>query len=613
MLAGGQGAAAQTAQVGGVAGAHGSDKLVIDHVAYRAARCETEGVREPEHDEPNRGGLISAYVRNATAGPVNLRFWRLNGRDESLYRVDRRVVWDRTHRTTLAPGETTVVEINGLSADFAPGSPFRFAWIDDSWEEVGGTETTLREDPVQVAFIRVLPGRTGLEVFLRHSGDGWMDVLDLEVVGRAAAGPADWSVRRLTGPGLAIARLDLAAPLAPAELVIVKATLADATGRRSVFAHRRAFVDRFPIGTWGAAEPLRERLHAMHVDTAVADGGSGDSFFARDAARLGMQAMVHTGIVTDVDRVRDLSASPHVACWMLQDEPDWAIPAAQVLLAERTVRSLDAAHPTMVTLCRNVKFFEYAPIVDIPCMDHYCVTAPSSSAWPHPWGTRLEETAIYTRDLKAASEPRQVWVWTQGLANWKERPARPVPTVEELSAQLVLNLSRGAKGILWFAYDAELAARYPDVDAAMAGWGRVLALLRDDLLAAEPCPLPVAAPDRVDARLLVGRDAAVLCLVNLDYEIDPVAYPFRERRNLRVTATLPEWLVPAGAVRIDHAGPTAAGMTVADGQCTVDLDRLLDAAVVLLPRDAARAAGLPAAWVGLARDTSPPAERRPPR
>ena len=173
--------------------------------------------------------------------------------------------------------------------------------------------------------------------------------------------------------------------------------------------------------------------------------------------------MVHTGIVTDVDQVRELSGSPHVACWMIQDEPDWSIPATSVLLADQSVRAIDSTHPTMVTLCRNVKFFEYAPIPDIACMDHYCVTAPSSSAWPHPWGTRLEETAHYTSDLKAAAEPRPIWVWTQGVANWTERPARPVPTVEELSAQLVLNLSRGAKGILWFVYDAALGKRYPDV------------------------------------------------------------------------------------------------------------------------------------------------------
>lgn len=597
-------AACQTAQVGAVPGARAAARLAIDHVGYRAARWEHEAVVEPEDDEPNRGGIVSAYVRNVSDAPVRLRFWRLNGRDESLYRVDRLAVWDRTCHATLPPGATTVVEINGRTADFGPGGEFRFSWVDDSWEEVGGVETRLEEDPVQVSFIRLHPDRATLDVVLRQSGTDTVALGDLEVVGRPAARPPVWTSTVIAGPGLSIGRVVLAAPIPSAELVVVKATVSVAGVPRRIFAHRRAFADRFPIGTWGAAEPLRDQLHRMHIDTAVVHGRRSDAFFGRDAARFGMRAMVHTGIVTDVDLVRDLSASPHVACWMLQDEPDWSIPPAQVLLAEQTVRSHDSAHPTMVTLCRNVRFFEYAPIVDIPCMDHYCVTAPSSSRWPHPWGTRLEETAFYTRDLKAAAEPRPVWVWTQGLAQWTERPARPVPTVAELSAQLVLNLSRGAKGILWFSFSDDLGAAYPDVRDAMAGWSRVLALLREDLLGAEPCPRPTEAPASLDARLLVGRDAAILCLTNLDYEITPECHVFRERSRVTVSITLPDWLRPTRALRLDHTGPAAVGMTLEGDRCTVTLDRLLDAAVVFLPNDEARTAEATAVWADQAAVTA---------
>jgi len=594
-------ASGQTLQLGADAGARGTARLAIDHVAYRAARWEAEAVREPEDDSPNLGGLVSVYVRNVSATPVNLRFWRLNGRDESVHRVDRRDAWDRTYALTLAPGATTVTEINGLSADFAAGRPFAFSWVDDSWAEVGGVEAVLAEEPVQVAFIRVLPGARGVEVFVRSTGTTPVELSGAEVVGRGVTG-VSWSARRLAGPGIAIARLDLAEPLDPGELAIVKVSFVDAGGPRSVFAHRRAFVDRFPLGTWGAEEPLRDELHRLSVDTAVVSGRRTDSFFARDAARLGMRAMVPTGVVTDVDQVRDLSGSPHVACWMIQDEPDWSTPATAVLLAERSVRSIDTSHPTMVTLCRNVKFFEYAPIPDIACMDHYCVTAPSSSAWPHPWGTRLEETAYYTRDLKMAAEPRPIWVWSQGLFTWTERPERPVPTVGELSAQLVLNLSRGAKGILWFSYKADLGERYPDVRAAMAGWGRTLALVRDDLVAVEPSPVPVEAPPGIDARLLVGREAAILCLTNLDYEPDPLGYRFRERRDVSVTVDLPEWLRPERAVRLDHAAAAEAAITTTDGRATIALGALADAAIVLIPGDASRASGLVAAWSAAARD-----------
>jgi len=109
-------------------------------------------------------------------------------------------------------------------------------------------------------------------------------------------------------------------------------------------------------------------------------------------------------------------------------------------------------------------------------------------------------------------------------------------------------------------------------------------------------------PDGLDARLLVGREAAVLCLANLDYAIDPQAYRFAEKRDLAVTMTLPEWLRPTRAVRIDHEGPTAAGLAVDGDRCTVVIDRLLDATLIFVPNDPARAEGLPAEWDAAARE-----------
>lgn len=593
-------APAQTAQVGADANAANLRKLAIDYVGYRPARYETEHVIELDNSNPNEGGFISVYLRNNSDKPIRLRFWRLNGKDESHYRVDLRDVWDRTYHDTLEPGQSTVCEINGLTRDFAAGQPFNFAYVDSSWMGAGYILTKLTEDPVQIACIRFLPGLQEIEVFFRHMGEGSVEFASIEAVGKASASVA-WAAQRIDGTGLTIARLKLAAPVAPSDLVIIRAAIKDSAGEHAVFSHRRAFEDRFPIGTWGMDDDLRDQLHSLYIDTGVQGGKKADSFFATDAARLGMRAMVHTGVITNVDQVRELGDSPHVACWMIQDEPDWSIPATQMLLAEQTVRRYNSTIPTFVTLCRNVKFFEYAQIPDIPCMDHYAVTAPSSSKWPFPWGTRLEETAYYTRDLKAASEPKPIWVWTQGLFDWDQRPKRPVPTVSELSAQLVLNLARGAKGIIWFSYRDKLGEKYPEVREAMRGWGRAMSFLREDLLASEPAPWPIAAPEKVDAALLTGRDAAVLCLTNLDYQIDAEAYPFSEKKDLAITVPLPSWLTPAGALRVDHTGIAPLEAVPGDGGITVKLPALLDTTLVLLPNDPARLQGASAAWAALDR------------
>ncbi len=61
--------------------------------------------------------------------------------------------------------------------------------------------------------------------------------------------------------------------------------------------------------------------------------------------------------------------------------------------------------------------------------------------------------------------------------------------------------------------------------AAMQGWGRVLEMIRGDLLAAEPVSCVRQAPPKLDVAVLAGWDKMFIFLVNLDYQIDDEAYP----------------------------------------------------------------------------------------
>jgi len=330
-------------------------------------------------------------------------------------------------------------------------------------------------------------------------------------------------------------------------------------------------------------EKDRALLANDHVDTGVLGGKRNDEFFGRDAERFGLHAMVHTGEPVNVDMVRDLSGHPAVTCWMLRDEPDWSLDPQLVLFCDETVRANDKTKPTYVNLCRNIKFMEYAPIADIACQDHYSVTAPSSSIWPFEYGTYLEETAYYTQDLKYAAEPKPVWVWTQGNHDgWSERMLRPVPTPEELSAQLVLNLGRGAKGIIWFTYNPKNCRKYPETRESMRGWNRVMSVLREDLLGSEPVNLNPKTPKKVDAAALLSWDKLILCVTNLDYEIDPAAYPFETQRKVKILVDLPDWIQPASAIRMDASGVSGATLKTEAGKAEVTLDKLHDAAIIVL-------------------------------
>jgi hypothetical protein len=572
---------AQTAQVGADREARGTDRVIVEHLHYRPAVWETAAVKEYESDHPNEGGLVYAYIRNVSDEPINLRFWRVNGQDESYWRLNHFIAWDRIYDEHLDPGERTVLEINGVTDDFRHGNEFKLHYVESSWRPCLRYETTLTADPVRIGFIRVHPDMKTLDVHMRHAGEGTETVTGVEVMDHEVVNAELWGAE-LSGPDNAVARLTLAEPLAPGTVTVVRTNLKSGGQERSVYAHRRAHADYFPIGIWHSDPERYDLLKSLHIDTMVAGGNPDEMFYQVGAPEYGFRNMVHSGVPTDPDRVRGVKDKPSLACWMIQDEPDWSIPANIMLHEDKNLRRYDVTKPTFITLCRNTQFFAYGPIADIPCQDHYSVTAPSSSLWPTPYGTRLEETAYYTRDLKEAAEPKPIWIWSQAIADWGQRPKRPVPTPEELAAQLILNIGRGAKGILWFNYDQGMAERYPDTLEAMGGWGRVMRVMRKDLLASDISRAGVSAPRKVDVAPLVTPDKLILCITNTDYEIDPEAYPFDEKTDQGLRVTLPDWIDPATALRVGPDGIHPLTVERDGADLLVRYGDLKDVAVVVL-------------------------------
>ena len=106
-----------------------------------------------------------------------------------------------------------------------------------------------------------------LEVDFRYTGS---EPISFNNIGVGAEGVANvaWRGERLSGPGNAIARVKLAQPLTAGSPLIVNATLTANNTQRTVYAHRRAFADSFPIGTWGyrdwETDRKSTRLNSSH-------------------------------------------------------------------------------------------------------------------------------------------------------------------------------------------------------------------------------------------------------------------------------------------------------------------------------------------------------------
>jgi hypothetical protein len=601
----------QSAQVGADKRMRANEKVVVRHLHYRHAKWEETLVEEVENLPRNEGGLLYLYLENVSDEEIRLRFWRANKEDESYWRLNHFIAWDRLYHETLQPGQHTVLEINAKTKDFAAGLPFDFAFVGSNWAPVCVYKGELAPAPDRVSYVRMRDDLKSMIVHVR--GAAAAESIDLTLPGKTVES-VSWLGADLA-TGAAIADVTLTEPLAPGELALFRAAITRGGEVSEAWAHRRAHADYFPIGVWTNGPESWDLLHRHHIDTMVAGGDPGDAFYTDAQPKYGFRNMVHTGVPTMEDRVRGVAAQPSVAAWMIQDEPDWSIASNIMLHTDNELRRYDRTKPTFITLCRNVKFMEYGTIADIPSQDHYSVTAPSSSKWPKPYGTRLEETAWYTRDLKYATEPKPIWIWTQGIADWGERPKRPVPTPNEIAAQLLLNLGRGAKGILWFNYDGDVAEEWPDALQAMQHWSRVMRVLRPDLLEGDVADVPVEmdAALKLDVATVLASEALTLFVTNTDYEIHPEAYPFVPKNNAALKAhRVPAWLVGAPVWRVSPDGiaplPHTWTEDAGDAAVAIELGTIEAAAVVVIAPEARAQAYRAEYDAAIAQETAPSPE-----
>lgn len=528
--------------------------LKIEQLWYRPAKWETERVTEPVNEKPNRGGLIRVYFKNTADESIELRTWHANGKSASYHRQAGSIAWDSLAETRVSPNHYGVLEISATDAQFAPGREIEFAFIQRNWKPGGVHMGTLSPPDLEIALIGIHENRTLVEAHIKNQSSRPVTLTGL-TADKYPHKAIEYTAKTIAPRSQTIARLRLKRSIPAGRTLILRADYTDHAGNaHSIFAHRRAHDDTFPIGTWGIGSDRYGHMQDHGFDTFVRGRNLSDPFFDGPAQEHNFSAMVHVGVYPEVDLLRARMKTPqHIAAWMPQDEPDWSFTPQFMLASCEMTHKYGPEKPVMVTLCRNVKFFEYAPLADIPCHDHYCVGAPSTSKWPTRYGTRLEETAYYTRDLKYASEPKPIWVWTQGLfSGWDSRPNRPVPTISELSAQLVLNLSRGAKGILWFTFSEKRVNEYPAAAEAIKNWNRFLQDYRDDLLRSEPANANAVAPDKLDVALLAAWDTAFVTLVNTDYLIDDTAYKFTPLQDASIAIDLPAWITPHSVTFIDH-------------------------------------------------------------
>ncbi|MCC5928810.1 MAG: hypothetical protein JJU28_06160 [Cyclobacteriaceae bacterium] len=520
--------------------------LMVEYIVLRPARWEDGRSNLEVEEKRNHGGLVFIYYTNVSDQAVSLSEWYLNDRESGQYRLAGDIAWDRRYNTVVQPGETSVLEICGVSEDFSPGRPVIFSQLNRSNRNVTYHESVFQKEQVHISSIIFESDLKQLTVHLQNHTDRRVDIQDIIFSGKRVENL--WVSSEIIEPGgHVVAKVGLTKAYSHGDLAIIQCNLSFEDSFFSIYSHRNAYGDFFPNGTWGLHKLQFADARRHHLDTFVTGLASEDDFFTKDYRTTGFKAMPYTGMLPDIDMLRELESHEAVAGWHIHDERERMYHPQRIMAVSEMTKKYSVNKPTFITLCRNMKFFEYAYLADIPCQAHYSLTAASETSLTDPLGTRLEESAYYTRDLKYASAPRPFWVWSQGLHLWDEGSKKKVPTPEELGAQFYYNLGRGAKGNLWFAFHEEAGNMYPETKKALQIYSRVVSTLKEDLLIADPLHGDQKSPEHLDVAPLISPDKTILFLSNNQYHITDSACLWTPLRNIDIEVQLPAWFKATNA------------------------------------------------------------------
>lgn len=567
---------------------------------YRLHRSSPR-ILEPTPSRAELGGTFWVFVPNDSPQPHSVSSIRLNGRDIESIPKGQGVNWYRLSHE-LIPPRTTALLILNLQRSLIERAPIELTIRFSDW----ATTTLLEPKPAPAALASAwLEGRQ-LTVVVRNDDPALpLRVQRLRVGGR---GVRFRVLAQEAEPNGGLNFLMAQLPRLPQPHQSLPMQVDVVVGRTAwmLGGTVRPMARAFPLGTWRTRvwedDAERQAWRERGFDTFVFSGSAERTeterrAFAEICPREGICALPFCGFprpaVPFIERNRQ---NPHIIAYMIKDEPDWSDPAQHEgwhipALCERVAkvfRDREGIPPIYLNLARSRRFGEFAEIPDIACYDAYRVGAPMPDLAPAPWGNWLELAATYTEDLRANCEPLPFWVWAQGAHTWDERVwvdgalGRACPTPEEIRVQLWLQLSRGAKGVLWFiGFDEAEFRRYymeardipalrnlPEAERALlveqlvthgreafeeqTRLNRFLQPLREALLQMEWRPngvrvLRASNPQRMDAALLVGARGAMVWLTNLDYTMHPQGYRFREQRDVELEVRLPAWLQPKEA------------------------------------------------------------------
>lgn len=546
-------------------------RVTIENIAFHKS---THSLVYDENTSVDNGGAMFVTLRNHSAVGQTIASLLINGVSVTNISSFR---WWRVWPETIAPGGWATITVKANGGPLTEGANVTCHL--ETATGLSATESaTLTTPKLRLGSIVPSQDRRSIYLYLRNLDTAPYTVesvhLNEDVTGQSTVIGGETVPAKAIG----IVRVDYAQPQNELTGYAVRVVALRGGQRVSVAAPVRLVDGWFPIGTWDSSmydsDGRMQFARSAQLDAAVGVGtGSGINTAVN---RYFIRAVNGAGggdSNPNPPAVGRQVGNPNFQAWLVADEPDLSTDTSTIINArELEFRRLDATHPTYVNLASNRKFNQYGHIPDIIGMDHYGMfSAPNIIPGTHvSRHARLEEALEYTDVLKENTEPKRMWPWVQGVAQgtWSTQP-----TDWGIAIQYWMAMLGGAKGYFWFNFRESHQAGNPAQFDAMLHHTRLFSQVRNLVLYGEVIDNVTSShPDKLVARAIVGEQAVVVPVINLNYSISGFAFSPSYSiapQSGQLSVPVPAWLEPLQQVYEVTTGSNVAVPFTRDGNRAV--------------------------------------------
>lgn len=487
-----------------------------------------------KHSRPDSGGVLTFFVINKHVTPDSLTgVWVINAKGDTLRSKTWHYWWKPEMGGANSGFNQCAVIIKSQQNDFAPGSAVKVSVFTTKGHR-HSQSFVLTEPKLKIA--NVLPDQDlqHLWFYVRNDDTATYEIKWLKI--NQIHYPALISMVQMVGgtelkaKQVKLIRYVAQKPFEPLQPLYLKIGVQKkgTSKEDTLVAFNRLTPAEFTFGTWDSplfnpsTEAGRKKIRTLNI---VAVHGPGNpSFMQNSYDEYHLKAIWEPSLNNLAATVKANENSDFVQYWSIDDEPDLNNKNIDTqLIKNRIYWHNDHNTPSYVNLCTPKKYQRYGWYSDIVSMDHYTDNG-APNVIPLSWITREgspKEAIEYTEVLKRNTEPRRMRSWCQLAVKgtWKFQPEDYI-----INYQFWAHVMSGAKGIDFFCAKPSTPNDFP------RQWNEAVRLVRQTnpiknlLLYAEPLhTVKTRYADDVESRLLIGKDYAVLIILNDSIDYTPVS------------------------------------------------------------------------------------------